>query len=448
MGVGTRELALEVLLKTAEEGVPGHVALGAVLSKYQFLPKQDRAFLTRLVEGTMEYVILIDFVAGQYSRVPVSKMKPLIREIIRMSIYQLLFMDSVPESAVVNEAVKLTQKRGFYHLKPFVNGLLRTVAREKDHINYPKEEEGVEAYLSVKYSCPEFLIRRWLPLYGREKTEAIVASFLGKRPVMVRVRPGYSVEEVKKSLLAQGAEVEQGPYLPYCLVISGFDHVYALDVFREGKVWVMDVGSMLVGEVCAPKKGDVCLDLCAAPGGKSLLLGDMMGDFGSVEARDVSEAKVALIDEAIARAGSINVTTKVADALVFDLDAELSADLVLADVPCSGFGVLGRKPDMKLSSLEERVAGLVPIQRAILENAALYVKSRGVLVYSTCTISQEENEDNVRWFTENHPFALESLDPFLPEELHRESTREGYLQLLPGVDQSDGFFMARFRRKA
>ena len=393
-GINTREMIMEILLQIDEEGEHSHIAIRNALSKYQFLPKQERAFITRVCEGTLEYRILIDYIIDSFSKIPVDKMKPPIREILRSAVYQLKFMDRVPDSAVCNEAVKLAQKKGFYNLKPFVNGVLRTVARQMDELEYPPREENLVRYLSVRYSMPEELVERWL----------------AKR-------------------------------------ISGYNHILALDAFIQGKMVVQDVSSMLVAEIANPQKGDYVIDMCAAPGGKSLHIGDKMEGFGTVAARDISQYKVNLIEENIQRLNSINVQAKVQDATIFDVESECKADIVLADVPCSGYGVIGKKPEIKYRSTTQKEEELVILQRTILDKAAEYVKPRGVLVFSTCTIAKEENEENMMWFMNNHPFKLESIDEFIPEELQSETTSLGYLHLLPGVHGTDGFFMAKFRRK-
>lgn len=448
-GINTREMILEILLEIEEEGKHSHIAIRNALSKYQFLPKQERAFITRVCEGTLEYRIFIDYIIDSFSKITVDKMKPVIREILRSAVYQIKFMDSVPDSAVCNEAVKLAQRKGFYNLKPFVNGVLRTIAREADTLELPKKEDGLVRYLSVKYSMPEILVNRWLQDYGEEKTERILADFLKEKPITVRCRTyRESQDEIYKSLVEQGVEVKPAPYLPYAYEISDFNHILTLDAFIEGKILVQDVSSMLVAEAAAPQKGDYVIDLCAAPGGKSLHVGDKMEGYGIVDARDVSDYKVGLIEENIRRTGSINVQAKVQDATVFDVESECKADIVIADVPCSGYGVIGKKPEIKYRVTPQKQEDIVILQRNILDKAAEYVKSRGVLVFSTCTIAKEENEENMMWFLNNHPaFKLESLDPYLPEELHSETTALGYLQLLPGVHKTDGFFIARFRRK-
>lgn len=447
-GINSREMILEILLQIEEEGEHSHIAIRNALSKYQFLPKQERAFITRVCEGTLEYRIQIDYIIDSFSKVTVDKMKPAIREILRSAVYQLKYMDSVPDSAVCNEAVKLTQRKGFYNLKPFVNGVLRTVAREMNQVRFPAREENVVRYLSIKYSMPEQLVNRWLDAYGEEITEKILADFLEEKPVTVRCRTYLnSVEDTCRSLENQGVHVQPAPYLPYARYISGFNHILALDAFIKGKILVQDVSSMLVAEVANPQKGDYVIDVCAAPGGKSLHVGDKMEGFGTVDARDVSQYKVNLIEENIQRINSINVQARVQDATLFDQDSELLADIVLADVPCSGYGVIGKKPEIKYRVTPQKQDEIVILQRTILDRASNYVKPRGSLIFSTCTIAKEENEENMMWFLNNYPFRLESLDPYLPEELHCETTALGYLQLLPGVHKTDGFFIAKFRRK-
>lgn len=446
-GINPREMILEILLQI-EEGEHSHIAIRSALSKYQFLPRQERAFITRVCEGTLEYRIQIDYILDSFSKVTVDKMKPPIREILRSAVYQLRYMDSVPDSAVCNEAVKLTQRKGFYNLKPFVNGVLRTIAREMNQVKFPSREENLVRSLSVEYSMPEQLVERWLEAYGEEITEKILKDFLEEKPLTVRCRTYLNSQEaIVKSLTDQGVKVEPAPYLPYACHISGFDHILALDAFINGKILVQDVSSMLVAEAADPQKGDYVIDVCAAPGGKSLHVGDKMEGFGTVDARDVSQYKVNLIEENIRRTNSINVQAKVQDATIFDQESELLADIVLADVPCSGYGVIGKKPDIKYRVTPQKQEEIVILQRTILDRAANYVKPRGTLIFSTCTIAKKENEENMMWFLQNYPFKLESLDPCLPEELHSETTALGYLQLLPGVHKTDGFFIAKFRRK-
>lgn len=443
-----RGTALEILLEIIQENEYSHIAIRNALNKMQYLPKQDRAFINRLVEGTLEYMIRIDYVLDQYSSVKVKKMKPVIRNILRCGVYQILFMDSVPDSAACNEAVKLAQKKGFYSLKGFVNGVLRTVAREKDHIVYPVREKNLSEYLSVWYSMPLWLVERWLGEYGPEITETMLKEFLADRPTTIRCQLYRMDPELTvSSLIKQGAKVEKAPYLPYAWYLSDYSHLAGLKSFVMGRFVVQDISSMLVTEAAAPKKGDYVIDLCAAPGGKSLHVADKMEGYGHVDARDLTDYKVELIQENIKRTGAINIAASKKDATVRDKESLEKADIVLADVPCSGLGVIGKKTDIKYRVDQDKIQELVVLQRQILHNAASYVKPGGTLIYSTCTITREENIENVEWFLENYPYKLESLDPYLCEELHSETTEKGYLQLLPGVHKTDGFFLARFRKK-
>ena len=448
--MNTREVILDILLELAKEKEYSNVLIASVLEKYDYLETKEKAFIKRVTEGTIERQIQIDYVLNQFSKVPVKKMKPLIRELLRMSTYQLLFMEHTPDAAVCNEAVKLAKKRKFQSLQGYVNGVLRSIARGKEAIAYPKKEEEPLAYLSVCYSMPLWLTEQMVQQYGLEKSERMLANFLQRKPVSIRLEEKLPEQEQKSMLQVwqrAGVAVQKHPYLPYAVTLDKADGIRNLYGYKEGYFAVQDVSSMLVGEIANPKKGDYIIDMCAAPGGKSLHVADKMGDYGIVDARDVSQYKVDMIEENVHRTDCINVQAHVMDATVFDVDSELKADVVLADVPCSGYGVIGKKPEIKYRVTAQKQEEIVILQRTILDNAAEYVKPGGVLVFSTCTIAKEENEENMLWFMNNHPFKLESIDPYLPEELHSETTALGYLQLLPGVHKTDGFFIAKFRRK-
>lgn len=447
MTTNIRENILEILMEINEEGEYSHIAIRRGLEKLLYLPKQERAFLTRVCEGTTEYRLQIDYIIDQFSSVKVEKMKPVIRNILRSAVYQMRWMDSVPDSAVCNEAVKLAQKKGFYNLKGFVNGVLRNIMRNKEQLKFPGEDRPVDA-LSVRYSMPRWLVERWIGQYGRKTTEIMLADFMKERPTTVRCRQYMTSREVAvKSMEEQGVKVEQAPYLDYAYYISGYDYLPSLESFFLGRIQPQDVSSMLVGEIAAPKEGSYCIDLCAAPGGKSLHLSDKLKGTGRVEARDLTEYKVDLIRENIERSGLENIYARRKDALVFDPADKDAADLVLADVPCSGYGVIGHKTDIKYKMTPAKEADLVLLQRRILHNAAQCVQPGGTLIYSTCTINPRENEENVRWFLEHYPFEAESLNPYLPEELRGGTAEEGWLQLLPGIHKCDGFFIARLVRK-
>ena len=445
--VNLREIVLDNLMAITEDEAYSHVVLNETLTKYQYLDKRERAFISRVTEGTLENMLLLDYMIECFSKVPVYNMKPLIRNLLRMSVYQLKFMDSVPDSAVCNEAVKIAARHGFYNLKGFVNGVLRSIARDMDTIKWPDPQEDPERYLSVMYSIPGWILQQWMPQFGFEVTEKICRSFQTPKGTVVRCNlQKASVEETIASLEAQQINVKRHPYLDYALVIDGYNYLQAVDAVREGLVYVQDVSSMLVTECAAPNWGDFCIDSCAAPGGKSLHLSQKLEGSGYVEARDISETKVALMQENIERSGSINIRARVMDATIPDQESDKSADIVLADVPCSGLGVIGKKQDIKYKMSPARQTEIVRLQRRILHVASSYVKPGGVLIYSTCTIGAEENQNNIKWFLDYFPYRLESIDPYLCSDLRSATTAGGFIQLLPGVHQTDGFFIARMRR--
>ncbi len=445
----TRELVLDMLAEITSGKEYSHRVIGQVLEKYDYMSGQDKAFMKRLTEGTIERQIQLDYVIDSVSKVPVRKMKPLIRNLLRMSVYQILFMDAVPDSAACNEAVKLAGKRKFHGLKGFVNGVLRNVIRQKDGIAYPdRQKEPVKA-LSVLYSCPEWIVEMWDGEYGAERTEKILKGLLEIHPVTLRIDETLGAAEKEEALAElekETKEVRPHPYLPYAVTVQGIEGLHRLSAFRKGKITVQDISSMLAVEAAGISPGDTVLDVCAAPGGKSFHAACKTGPEGLVLARDVSEKKAALLRDNKERMKKEQVKIQVQDALDPDPDSVESADVVLLDAPCSGLGILGKKRDIKYRVSEESLRSIVVLQRAIVDTVWRYVKPGGVLVYSTCTIHKEENQDMAAYITGNYPFRAESLQPYLPECLCSRETEKGSLQLLPGIHESDGFFIARFRR--
>lgn len=444
-----REVAVNMLLEISEQNKYSHLVIRDVLNKYDYLDGRDKAFLKRVTEGTLERRIQLDYVLDQFSKVPVSKMKPLIRTLLRMSVYQLLFMDSIPDSAVCNEAVKLAGKRGFRNLQGFVNGVLRNIVRKKQEIVWPDQDADRITCLSVKYSMPVFLVEKFLAQQGYEKTEKMLESFLTEAPVTIRLKEALKEEEKKlllKELEDYGVHPERHPYLPYAYSVEGAEGIAALPGFEDGLFTVQDVSSMLVCEAAGVKEGSHVIDVCASPGGKALHAAEKLKGSGLVSARDLTEYKAEMIRDNKNRMKAENVEVLVWDARKLREEDVEKADLVLADLPCSGLGIMGRKADIKYHVSPESLKQLQSLQREILSVIWQYVKPGGTMIYSTCTVNPDENEENVRWFTDNYPFDTESLSPYLPDEL-KEEGKSGMLQLLPGVHETDGFFLARLRRK-
>ena len=445
--VNERELVLGILLEITKNGEHEHIILRNTLSKYQYLEKRERAFITRVVEGTLEHMIEIDYIINQFSKVKVNKMKPVIRTIIRSAVYQILYMDSVPNSAVCNEEVKLAAKRGFVNLKGFVNGVLRNIDRNVSNIQYPGRENMLE-YMSIKYSMPMWILEKWQKSYDLETMEKMLQGFLEEKGTTIRCNlHRISKEELIQKLREEQVTVKEHPYLDYALEISGYDYLGDLESFEDGDFQVQDLSSMLVAEVAEPKEGDSVIDVCAAPGGKSLHIADKLRGTGHVEARDLTDYKVELIWDNIERAQVENMEAVKQDALVFDEASEEKAEIVIADLPCSGLGVIGKKADIKYNMTEPLQEELEKLQREILSVVHRYVKPGGTLVYSTCTINEGENIENVRWFLSQYPeFEQVSVESVLCDAL-KGSVKDGCLQLLPGIHESDGFFIAKFHKK-
>lgn len=446
--INTREIILDMLMEICEKGAYSHVVLRQTLRKYQYLDKRDRAFITRITEGTLENIIYIDYVINQFSNIKVAKMKPLIRNLLRMSAYQVLKMDSVPVSAACNEAVKLAIKRSFMQLKGFVNGVLRAIARNKDNIKLPNASVDFVEYLHVVYSMPKWIIEQLVVQYSMEDASRIIKSF-GESDRKICVRMNTSKEEattIIRRLKEEGVTVEHSDIYGDALYISGIDFLEGLEVFNEGLISVQDLSSMLVSVIADPKEDNLCLDMCAAPGGKSIHLYELMKGKGKVVARDISDYKVSLIEENADRTGAFGVIAEVFDATELDEDMLGKADVVIADLPCSGLGVIGKKSDIKYNITKEKQEELVKLQRKMLDNAWQYVKKGGTLIYSTCTINKEENIENMRYVEEKYPVKLVDISKYVPESFCGGTAKNGYIQMLPGIDGTDGFFISRFER--
>ena len=410
-GNNIREIAADTLVEILEHGQFSHVYLKAVLDKYSFLEKPERAFINRLVNGTVERKIELDYIIDSFSKTKVKKMKPLIRTIMRMGAYEIFYMDSVPDSATCNEYVKLAKKRGFAGLSGFVNGVLRNVSRKKSEVKISD--------VGIKYSMPEWIVDKWTADYGKEQTEAILKGFYENEDLCIRVNLSkISRDDLADRLSRQGILVRKCDTLESALYISGMDSISAIDEFNNGLFYVQDYSSQLVCYKSGIKETDNVLDVCAAPGGKALHA-SQLAISGTVEARDLTDAKVALIKENIARIGQTNITAKVWDATVLDPAAENKYDVVIADLPCSGLGIIRKKPDIKYNQTIESLQELSALQAQILEKVCRYVKSGGTLCYSTCTINKDENDLQVENFLRTHSeFKMTECSQLFPDKDH------------------------------
>lgn len=446
----TRAIVLEILLSLRDDTQKVNVILRDVLKKYDYMDARDKAFIKRLTEGCVEQQILLDYVINCYSKTKTNKMKPVILTALRMGTYQILKMNSVPDSAACNETVNLVVSKGLQGLRGYVNGVMRSIARGKDTIVWPEENNEVQ-YLSVIYSMPEWIVEMWLARFGRELTEKILSRMQETSSLTVRISEHLSQTE-RDALVASwkesGMEPLQHPYYENAYRLKHAEGMERVSGFVEGKVTVQDASSILAVKLAGIGSNDLVLDVCAAPGGKSMFAAELSGNQGKVIARDLTESKTALIEENVHRQGLDNIEVQIRDAKDLDESMIGRADVVIADLPCSGLGVMGRKADIRYHCSIEAIRELAQLQRQILTVVQNYVKPGGILMYSTCTISEEENEENRSWFLEHFPFRAESVEEFLPEEQREITDKQGYRQLLPGIHECDGFFFAKFRRMA
>ena len=481
---GERDAALEILTRIRESGDYSHIAVKEVLDRCERegMDRRQRAFVKRLTEGVIERRIELDDVIRKYTKKGV-RIKPVVRDILRMGIFQILYMDAVPDSAACNEAVKLTKASGKKEVAGFVNGILRNVARGKDSLasvqapsmsmQSPSEdgagvgevENGIASpagitFLSRKYSMPEWIIRMWNRQFPPEETEKLLASFLEVRPVTIRFDDRIT-EEQRESILSQftqlGVSVRKGQYLPYCYELTGTDSISKLPGYREGLWTVQDESSMMVAEAAGLTGGETVYDVCAAPGGKATHCAAKLlaieetapPGTGTVHAFDLSKGKVALIEKNARRMHLSNLSAEQRDALMPIPEEEKGkADVLLCDLPCSGLGVIGRKRDIKYHVSEKQLEELHELQKRILTNAVQYLKEGGTLVYSTCTINRGENEEIAEFIEDELGLKPDALAPHLPDGIPgiEEGPEGNRLQMLPHVHGTDGFFLARFKK--
>ena len=442
-----REIVLDILLDIEKNNKYSNVSLHTALSSNQFMSKQERSYITRMVEGVIEWRIRLDFIINQVSKTKINKCKPLIRCILRMGVYEIFYMDSIPHEATCNECVKLAAKRGFSGLKGFVNGVLRNICRNMDNISFPEKEPDILKYYSIKYSIPEETVSILRDYYEDDILSDILSAGVNDRGTSIRVNTDKtSVEDFMQKLILAGIDVAKGMYNDTSLIISNYDYIRRVPGFFDGCFAVQDESSCLAVKAAGIKEGNLVIDMCAAPGGKTMYAAELAGNKGLVISRDVSSDKTELIEENVERLGYNNVRVEVYDACVLDDSLINKADVVICDLPCSGLGIMGRKNDIKYNISREKISQLSMLQRQMLENGARYVKFGGVLVYSTCTITKEENDDNVKWFIDNFDFELDSVSPYFPNSLEDRASK-GYITLLQGIDKCDGFFIARFIKR-
>ena len=424
-----RALTLDVLTR-CEAGGYSNIALDTVIKRND-LSGSDRALLTALVYGVIERKITLDYMISKLSSIPDSKIERDTRNALRLGLYQLAYMDKIPAHAAINETVSLVNKRS----KGFVNAVLRSYQRMGDKIALPDSSDKVK-YLSVKYSVGEELIKALLRTYPFEECEKIFAAFGQKTPITMRVN---NLKTSRKEICQRIAGATLTPISPDGITVENAA-VGELDALRDGSVTVQDEASQICVRALGALKGETVLDVCACPGSKSFGAAMTMQNEGKILAFDIHENKLSLVKSGAERLGISIIETAAHDAREFIPELEGKADRIICDVPCSGFGVIGKKPEIRYKDPKESER-LPSIQLDILENVSKYLKVGGTLVYSTCTILPEENENNVIKFLENHKNF--KLVPFCVGSITAES---GMITLLPHIHNTDGFFIAKLMR--
>ena len=436
-----RETALRVLVSCRTNGAWADAALKAQLSRDR-LSGPDAALCSRIVYGVMQNRMLLDYYIGAYCSQKPEHLQPPLPEILRIGAYQILFLEKVPDSAAVNTSVELAKlaKRG--QASGLVNAVLRKISQNKNALPAIPDRDEAQ-YLSIRYSHPKWLVKRLLALLGREEAEAFLAADNGIAPLTVQVNPlKTTVETLTAELTQSGVTVRPHPWVPGCLELSGSGDLTRLPAFQAGKFLVQDPAARLVSLITDMKPGQKVLDVCAAPGGKSFGAAFAMEDRGAILACDLHENKLKRIREGAARLGLGCIETAAADWRKRNPDWADRFDVVLVDAPCSGLGIIRKKPDTRYKKADDLFT-LPVVQAAILDNAAAYVRPGGILVYSTCTILPEENEQITDAFLAEHPdFSWESFT--LPQPV---GETDGQLTLWPQRHGTDGFYICRMRRQ-
>ncbi|WP_096440599.1 16S rRNA (cytosine(967)-C(5))-methyltransferase RsmB [Alteribacter populi] len=441
-----REAALEVLLKVEKNQAYSHLLLNDTINKQKLNPK-DTGLFTEIVYGTIQHQKTLDFYLSPFVKKPLNKLDDWVRILLRLTVYQTVYLDRVPERAAFYEAVQIAKKRGHKGISGMVNGVLRSLQRE-GLPSFNTLKDPIER-IAVKTSHPEWLVKRWANQYGEKKAEAICTANLTHPKQTARVNiHRTTVAEVLSSLREEGLEAEQSEWIPEAIVVNK-GVISKTKAFAAGNLTIQDESSMLVAYALDPQCHDTVLDACAAPGGKTTHIAEKLTGTGAVHSLDIHKHKVSLIEDQAKRLQLHNVNANEIDARkASEYFAKESFDRILVDAPCSGLGVIKRKPDLKWTKSENDVTRLAEIQGDILKGVWPLLKPGGILVYSTCTIDKEENDHVVDTFLTNERRAIldETMQERLPEKMKRLESERGTLQVFPDDRETDGFFIAAIKK--
>ncbi len=433
----TRTLAVKALLRVNEGGF-SNIVLDALLSGAQ-LEHRDRAFVSVLFYGVLERRITLDKIIKKYSSKPLESLEPAVLECLRIGFYQLIYMNSVPDNAALNETVEAVKQLGFAKASGFVNGILRSFLRDGKKFDFSRLDKI--GRLSAEYSAPIWLCKKWCNEYGDEKTETALRESLGSVPIFARVNTlKTNAEELLSTLAEENIKAVLVEEVPDAVRIYSAAP-QSTKAYKKGLFHVQDISSQLCAKALGAQKGELVLDVCSAPGGKTFTVAQLMENEGEIVACDLHVKRVGLIKNGAERLGLKIVSARTNDATVFN-ELMGTFDRILCDVPCSGLGVIRRKPEIRFKDPAE-IAALPKIQYKIASTSAKYLAEGGTMIYSTCTLSKEENEQVVKRLIEEDGLVPEKL----PEELQKYS-KDGYsVTLMPGEINSDGFYFAKLRKE-
>lgn len=437
-----RYVAFKALQKLENDNGYSNLILDSFLKNAE-LEQRDCAFVSSLFYGVIERKLSLDYIISQFSTIPLRKVEKSTLNILRLGVFQLVFMNKIPDSAAVNESVKLCKKAKLFSSSGFVNAVLRNISRAENRFPLPSEDNITE-YLSVKYSCPQDIVEMWTADYSMETAESTLEALLGRPPIYIRVNtlkttPHNLIEE-----LARDGVQAYSTVIDTALELRGVGAVSELPSFKRGLFHVQDLSSQICCSLLDVKSGCTVTDVCAAPGGKTFTAAQSAGSDVKVFSYDLHSHKLKLIEDGAKRLGITTITARCRDAMS-DAPLEMS-DRILCDVPCSGLGILRRKPEIRYKS-DTGVESLPDIQYNILLNSAKYVKSGGILVYSTCTLHRAENGDIAdRFLSENKEFSPCVLN--IPKGISRTVNEpSNQLTLFPQTNNTDGFFISAFIKR-
>jgi 16S rRNA (cytosine967-C5)-methyltransferase len=427
-----RELAMDILTRVDTEQAYSNLLLNQTLQKAN-LPRNDAGLVTELVYGTIQRLNTIDYYLSRFVKQGGNKLEPWVRNLLRLSFYQVYYLDRIPSHAAVNEAVTIAGRRGHKGISGMVNAVLRNVLRQKSELTIPTDLP-IETEIALQCSHPEWLVQRWIKQYGEDLTRVICES--NNRPPHTSIRVNVikvKPDEFLNQLVGQGIAATQSTLVKAGITVANSGNMALTSGYEQGFYSIQDESSMMVAELVDPKPGMLVLDCCAAPGGKTMHMAEKMNNTGLIHAFDIHEHKINLIEAQAQRLGITCISTSVGNALHLSERFENETfDRILVDAPCSGFGVIRRKPDLKWSKTEKDIHQIREIQLGILSDVHRLLKPGGVLVYSTCTIEYEENQSVVEQFVKDNP-------NFMVAE-------PGYVQILPHEFESDGFFITKLQK--